>query len=135
MEYAGLILALIGMLIANVTVVPAFNRKFPTATAWLNVVSSTFNSIGGLVAVFTYKAQGVVAVPPPSETPGQFLRRSFVVALIGSIVAECAAVVAVLFHDGLGRVLAGLLLIVGIPTIVRLSIVLLKGEDETAVAD
>jgi hypothetical protein len=35
----------------------------------------------------------------------------------------------------LGRVLAGLLLIVGIPTIVRLSIVLLKGEDETAVAD
>jgi hypothetical protein len=129
MEYAGLILALIGMLIANVTVVPAFNRKYPTATAWLNIVSSAFNSIGGLIAVLTYKAQGAIALLPSGETPGQFLRRSFIVALIGSVVAECASVVALLLHAGLMRVLAGILLIVGIPTIVRLSIVVMKRED------
>lgn len=44
-------------------------------------------------------------------------------------VAECTFVVALLLHAGLMRVLAGILLIVGIPTIVRLSIVVMKRED------
>jgi hypothetical protein len=131
MEYAGLLIGVVALLIANITAFPAFSRRYPDAAARLNFTSSVLNSANGLIAVFVYKFNAAAVMLTPSAGSGNSLRASFAVALIGSAVSGAAGLATFLEQEGSLKIFGATVAIISILTIVRLAHVLVARTYET----